>query len=268
MALVQVLWGVSLLLIVASSLMATGVEAYRQSRTALKLAEEALTIEAATNRAILGLLDARPHQRWQALGEARTFTLNSLTVRITVEDELGRIDLNHAERMTLVSLLRSAGMDTPSADVLSDKLLDWREPRSMRSANGAGQEVYAGSGLFQHPRNGPFQSVDELMSVAGMTKSVFNRIDPALTVYSGRQWIDPQVASRQTLAALPGMTEQSVQEVIASRVTAKQMQPDTALAGRAFRVQLTSVKPATPLRDIVIRLVGVPWNRYWIMKAR
>jgi general secretion pathway protein K len=38
-----------------------------------------------------------------------------------------------------------------------------------------------------------------------MTPALFAQVKPALTVYSGRQFIDPQVAPREALLALPGM---------------------------------------------------------------
>lgn len=267
MALAQVLWGMSLLLIIASALTMTSSTSYTQARIALQLAQEEATLDAATNRAVLGLLDRRPEQRWRIDEDAKVFSLNSVSVRLVLQDELGRIDPNHADKSTVASLLRSVGLDTSSADKLSDKILDWREPGTAKRLNGAKHHDYAMANLPQRPRGGPFQSVDELLLVMDMTPALFERLESALTVYSGRQFVDPQAAPRETLLAFPGMTEPSIGELI----THRNKQPTLTgppLEGRVFRIRLTVDKPNNPSRDVLVRLIGDGPSGYWGLKGR
>src|SRR5262249_44943883 len=150
--------------------------------------------EAAVSRAALGLLDPRPEARWRPDGVPYEFGFDNARIRVQIQDELGRIDLNHADESVLVSLFQSVGLDPQSASSLVDKILDWRDSSPFKRLNGAKDRDYHAAGYAYRPRNGPFQSLDELKLVMGMTSELFRRVEPALTIYSGKQFLDPQVA--------------------------------------------------------------------------
>jgi general secretion pathway protein K len=217
MAIVYVLWGIGLLSSIAVSLLSAGNVATHLSRQGLDIAQADAAAEAALSRAVLALLDRRPERRWRVDGVPQDFTFAGVTMRIAIQDELGRIDINHADRSPLVGLFRSAGLGAQAADSLVDKILDWRDASPARRLNGAKDQEYAAAGLAYKPRNGPFQSVDELKLVMDMTSELFERVAPALTVYSGRQFLDRQFAPREALLALPGMTASAVSALIAGR---------------------------------------------------
>lgn len=134
MALVYVLGAMSLFSIVAISLMSMGSTSYQLARNMWDIARVDATAEAALNRAVLGLLDLRTAQRWRVDGVPQTFVFDQLEVTITIQDELGRLDLNHADGSSLIGLLQSAGLDESSASQLSDKVLDWREAREANAS--------------------------------------------------------------------------------------------------------------------------------------
>jgi len=84
---------------------------------------------------------------------------------VSIQDELGKIDINQAEVSTLVSLLRSVGLDFNSATSLADKILDWRTATSLKHLNGAKEREYVAAASAYRPRNGPFQGINELLLV-------------------------------------------------------------------------------------------------------
>ncbi len=84
-------------------------------------------------------------------------------------------------------------------------MIDWRTPKNTRSLNGATADDYRNAGYAWLPRGGPFQSVDELALVMGMTPQIFARVAPALTVYSHQRDFDLRVAPKEALLAVPGM---------------------------------------------------------------
>ena len=218
MPVISVLWGIGLLTMLSVSLLWSGNISYQLARNGFEIASIDAVAEAVINRAILGLSDQRGDRLWRTDGVARNFDFDRNRVRVVVQDELGRIDLNHADTGLLDGLLQSAGVAPQSASAMADKIQDWRDPGALKRVNGGKEQDYRLAGLAYGPRNGPFQSVEELALVMDMTPALFKRIEPALTVYSGRQFIDPQVAPREALMALPGMDAAKVDSVIAARL--------------------------------------------------
>jgi general secretion pathway protein K len=123
-------------------------------------------------------------------------------VRVRVQDEAGRIDLNLAQEELLIRLLISVGVAPDAARALVECILDWREPGIGKRLNGAKANEYHDAGLSYGPRNGPFEAVEELRLVLGMTRPLFDLLAPALTVYSQTPWVDVDVAPEQVLRVL------------------------------------------------------------------
>jgi general secretion pathway protein K len=273
MAILYVLWGVGILAVIAASLLSTGNVSYRLAQNALEAARLEAAAGAAFSRAVLALLDPRPEQRWRIDGVPVDFDFDGIKMRISVQDELGRIDLNHADQPMLVGLFRSAGLDAPAADGLADKILDWRDANPARRLHGAKAPEYRAAGHRYGPRNGPFQSVDELRLVMGMDSSLYERVAPALTVYSGRHQLDPQFAPREALLALPTMNADTVAALIAGRSNPGPrggvVDPAMALNGRAFSVRTEIVGTRSrQVREAVVRFRDHPQQPNWVLSWR
>jgi len=273
MFLAYALAGVGLLAAIAVSFLSMSNTSYRLSHNVLQVAQTEAAMDAAITRAVLGLLDPRPERRWRVDGVPQEFTFADVKVRIAIQDELGRIDLNHADRSLLTGLFQSAGLGVVAASGLVDKLLDWRDAGQGRRPSGAKEPEYRAAGLAHAPRNGPFQSVEELKLVMGMTPELFRRIQTALTVYSGRQFLDPQFAPPEALAALPGANRDAVASAIALRnsqgARAGIIDPGIPLRGRAFGIRLEIEQAHGVLtREVVIRLTDQPAQPYWVLSWR
>jgi general secretion pathway protein K len=223
MPLITVLWGIAVLAMIAVSLLSSGSTCPQctGNRT------EQCNAQAAVARAALALLEPQNDKKWPLDGRAQDFIFEGTRVRISIQDELGRIDLNQTEGSLLVSLFQSAGLDLLAAGKVVDKILDWRDPGPLKRLNGAKGQDYRSAGFNYTPRNGPFQSVDELKLVMDMTPELYGRVAPALTVYSGRPRIDPQVATREAMLALPLMDQQKVTDLINRRLSQPSAQLQT-----------------------------------------
>src|SRR5262249_7498885 len=131
-------------------------------------------------------------------------------------------------------------------------------------------QAYRAAGLSYRPRNGPFQSVDELMLVMDMTATLFKRMEPALTVYSGRQFIDPQVAPREVLLAMPGADQAAVDVVVRQRnqgASGGNVQP--TVRGRAFAIRVEFAKPYEGhAQTVTVRLTDDEVQPYWVLNWR
>src|SRR4029434_9110248 len=86
----------------------------------------------------------------------------------------------------------------------------WRAADELRRPNGAEAADYQSAGLKQKPSNAPFETVREVSRVMGITPAIFARISDSLTVHSRQPGINPTLATRDVLLALPGATPELV----------------------------------------------------------
>ncbi len=84
--------------------------------------------------------------------------LGTGSYRVEVSDACGRIDINHADADTLTRLTGDPA--------LAEEIIRWRSGR-------ADEEKYLSLPYPYLPRQGPFQSVGELLLVEGMTPELF-----------------------------------------------------------------------------------------------
>jgi general secretion pathway protein K len=273
MPVISVLWGLGVLTAIALSLLWNGTMSYSLARNGLSTADIQATVDAAISRAVIGLLDPRPDRAWRTDGVAQTFAFEGTTIDVSVQDELGKIDLNHADAPAFIALLQAGGLNRDAAANLADKILDWRTDTSLKHLNGAKAAEYEARGSATRPRNGPFQSVDELKLVMDMTPALFQRIALALTVYSGNPSVDPKLAPREVLLTLPGATPEQVDAALQARsrpgALTNAVAVPASLRGRAFTIRASFRKlERTITGEAIVRLSENPAQPYWLLSWR
>ncbi len=82
-----------------------------------------------------------------------------------IADEASKVDINTASVDTLMML---PGVD----EALAAAIVDWRDEDSTPSTNGAENEVYLLCSPPYYAKNAPFESVEELLFVRGMTPEI------------------------------------------------------------------------------------------------
>ena len=138
-----------------------------------------------------------------------TLALGVERVIVRAHDTGVALNLNRADDEELRRLFIALRVDAGEADRLAQAIADWRDPDDFHRARGAERDAYLAAGARTLPRNGPFQSVAELLGVRGMTAALFERVRPQLTLLGSGQ-INVNLADRPVLLALPGMTEEAV----------------------------------------------------------
>ena len=174
--------------------------------------------EAGIWQSISELLRPTNDQIWIADGSTYTYEFNSHTINVRLFDESGKIDLNTATPELILGLFES--IDTLSYDeaaALSDAIQDWRDKDSLTRLNGAEDEDYERLGYNYGAKDGPFNTLNELQQIIGMTPTLYNKIRPAVTIYSGKSSVNKLVAPYEVLRALPGETDESANDFIESR---------------------------------------------------
>ncbi|HEY3519529.1 MAG TPA: type II secretion system protein GspK [Rhodanobacteraceae bacterium] len=222
-ALLFALWAVALL---AALLAGLALGARSEGEAALNLYSQTrarYAADAGVARAIEALRESDPARHWVPDGRTYQFEFDGARVQVRIDDVSGQVDLNAATPQVLTNLFLAAGADNARAQALSDAVQDWRDSDDLPHAHGAEADTYKQAGLKWQPRNGPFRSSDELARVYGMTDALYRKLAEAITVYSGRNFPDPQYAGPLALAATrDGDLDAATRAVEARRARAPQ----------------------------------------------
>jgi len=277
-ALVLVLIGVALLaLLVESALLISGRAVRASSEDAARANLDAAA-RAGVTEGILSLVDQRPGFRWPTDGTPRLIRFNGVTVQVAIADEAGKVDLNGAPRPIIFALFEAAGLDRTAADAMADRVSDWREPGDLKRLNGAKAPEYRAAGLPYGPRDGPFQSINELNLVLGMTPTLYAALAPGITVDSVLPMPELQTAPPIALLAT-GMDAATVESIMAARARGEVAPNTGGMAQNAARIpgQPFSVFTITAdaqagaqrvIRSETIRFTGNQADPFWVLAVR
>lgn len=217
--LVVVLW----LLVLLEVLVATQTVSARTEGELVRNRVEALRARAAAEAGLYMAIDllARQQGRKERLlrsdGDVYSVNYNEVTVRVSVLDEAGKIDLNAARPELLRNLLVSLTQDAEKGAQLSDAIVDWRDADQVRREAGAEDEEYQASGMGYGAKDEYFDNLEELLLVLGMDGELYAKLIDSVTVDTGAEGINPLVAQRRVLLAIPGVETQQVDEYLRAR---------------------------------------------------
>ncbi|MCH8139761.1 MAG: general secretion pathway protein GspK, partial [Proteobacteria bacterium] len=108
-------------------------------------------------------------------------------------------------------LLVAVGLADGEARALTAAIADFRDADDETHLGGAEDAEYRAAGLAWGPKNKPFEAVEELHQVLGMTRQVYALAAPGLTVHSRSKGVDVTVAPAIVLLALPGVDAEAVE---------------------------------------------------------
>lgn len=119
-------------------------------------------------------------------------------LRLRIEDEGGKVNLNLAEQALLRAVLEGLGAPADTAQVIAGEIERYRTPRS-NDPNG-GEDLPLGSGTIS--KGAPFDSIDELEQIRSLHGPLLARLRALATVHSDTRGIDPAVAPKALLTAI------------------------------------------------------------------
>ncbi len=217
-ALILVLWVITLLSVIAGNFAFSMRGEATIARNLVTTAQARALADAGIQKAWFELNKPPTDlQRWQANGVAHRITLGDAALTITLQDETGKIDLNTASDALLQGLFKSVGLNEDSSLALVDAVVDWRDADKLRRLHGAEDGDYRVAGKSYVPTNSPFETVDELQRVLGMSPDLYRKLASALTVYSKQAGVNTAVAQRAVLLAIPGVNAAMVEQYLAQR---------------------------------------------------
>lgn len=149
---------------------------------------------------------------------------------VRIFNEAGRINLNtmnDQNKIILDNLLINLGVPKDTADTIVDSALDWVDKNPFHRLSGAEDDYYQSLPNPYKAKNAPFDTVEELLLVKGVTPDIlFGTKDRKgliqfVTVYGGASRINVNVAPKEVIMALPGVTEDTADRIIDRRKQAE-----------------------------------------------
>ena len=181
-ALLIVLWSLALLALLGTELMASARTELRRAsniRSSAVLEAEADGLVYAT---IFRLMSGSPEQRGVDHLDHASVVLDGRGI-VRVTRLAGRVIPNTASEALLSSLLQRVVVGAKPAASLAAAIVDWRTPGQLARPLGAKRPQYRAAGLPYSPPGTPFETVEELRQVLGMTPDLVARLAPHMSVY-------------------------------------------------------------------------------------
>jgi general secretion pathway protein K len=242
---ILVLWGMIFVFILLAATNFT-------TRTEVRIADNAIASSRARHAAAAGtqlglfrLLQRRAEGVAVFDGAPEEWRDGSTRVAISILDEAGKIDINQAPLELLAGLFVAIGKKNEAALPLACNILERRGSRDTGCPEPGNEAAPY--------RTRPFAAPEELAQLPGLDDGIYAAIADSVTVASGASAIDPAVASRTTLLAIPGATADEVDAYLAHRETWRDLAP---VGGSPQILSAARYLMATPARDFTIKAVA------------
>lgn len=202
-ALLLVLWLIALLTALIGAFALTARVEALQGRILSGGARAQELARAGVEYSLVRLADAEPTTRWLPDGRSYRWSYAGGEVELQIVDETGKVDLNQAGQPLLTALMQTQGVDREQAGRIASAIVDWRDADPLTQVGGGAEDPdYAAAGRPYGAKDAPFETVAEVEQVLGMTPELYARLEPYLTLYSGRGEPDPTYAQAPVLTAM------------------------------------------------------------------
>jgi general secretion pathway protein K len=235
-ALLMVLWVLTILMVLVLSFSyMTRTETYA-TLSFKEGTEKKLLAEAGIERAILELFYRNVNKNqvitlvgyevWKIDDTSYKDKMGEGEYSVRIIDESGKIDINamtDANSDMLRNLLKNLGVEETDANTIVDSILDWKDADDLYHLNGAESEYYMSLPNPYKAKDANLDTLEELLLVKGMTSEILygnkekKGIIDLLTIYSGKNTININAASKEVLMAIPGITPEIADSIISFR---------------------------------------------------
>jgi general secretion pathway protein K len=158
--------------------------------------------------------------------------------RVRLIDESGKVNINRVNEEVLRRIFTNLGIDELRREILVDSIMDWRDPDDLHRVNGAENDYYSGLSPSYSAKNGPLDSVEDLLWIRGMTADLFfgyaendesSRVQPQrialkdiFTVDSPIDRVNLRTASAEVIHAVMGIPVEKCRAFIEERKKASE----------------------------------------------
>lgn len=236
-ALIAVLWGVTLLAMIAL-IFSSSVQIETRSAIYEKEAAQAYGIACGGVEAAMFEIgyppsgDQERSRLWTWRQGQRETVVGFPGGRAVLEivNEAGKLDLNAASGIQLTRLFEARGLSAPAARELAIAIIHWRAPAGDDEASQTLDDYYRQAGY--HPPHLPFSSLEEVLRVRGMNREILYGtlevsdqgrirrmygVGEDLTVFSKSTQVNINYASAAVLGSVPGLSPELADAVARER---------------------------------------------------
>lgn len=214
-------------------------------------------------------------KEWLIDGRPYTFSLGPGTCQVRIYGEAGKVNINLASQKTLHQIATCLGLEGEDRDILVDSILDWRDPNDFYRPQGAENEYYRALKEPYDCKNGPLDTIEELLLVRGVSKELFwgkkilfsgekeERIvglRDIFSVYGAGEQIDLNAAGWPVLHCFLGLPREVAGKLIATREE-REFENLTDLLQRVPEIQPF-------LKEISGFITFRPWHPYYTIETR
>jgi general secretion pathway protein K len=163
---------------------------------------------------------------WKTDGSSYHGRIGNGGYEVRIFDETGKISLNSLTDISGIvvkNLLVQLGSAPEEADTIVDSILDWKDADDLHRLHGAENDYYLSLPNPYRARNADFESLEELSLVKGITPDILFGTEVRkglmrfLTVNGKVNTVNLNAASREVLAALPGMNAEMAEQILQIR---------------------------------------------------
>jgi general secretion pathway protein K len=238
-ALIAVLWGVTLLVMIAF-LFASSVQTETRATIYQKESAQAYGIACGGVEAAIfemgyplqSELERPGFWTWRERERQTVVPFPGGRAVLAIVNETGKVDLNFASGVQLARLFEAHGLNEATAADLAVAVLHWRRPAGDDDQSQALDNYYVRLGY--RARHAPFGSVEELLRIHGMSPEILygtltvtpeGKVVPLagvqddLTVFSKAAAVNINYSSATVLESVPGITPDLAAAITRERIT-------------------------------------------------
>ncbi len=217
-ALLLVLWAMAILALLLGAYGLQARSAALAAETTLARTQAHAAAEAGAMIAVAALQTPNTAARWIPDGRRYVVAFGGFVLHLRCTDVSGLVDLNSASQDTLGGLFRAAGAPPTNADVLARAIIRWRH---------VPLQIGMLAPASDSRGHGPFVTLGGLRGIADISGALFRRIEPSLTLWSGRPTPDPRFAPALVRGAVHSGSDQTMISQLSSL-------PSSIQGARAF----------------------------------
>ena len=136
-------------------------------------------------------------------------------IHYSIRDENGKININTASRDVLIKVLAANGLPLGSdRDTIVDSILDWIDKDDRHRVNGAESDYYGGLSPAYSSKNGPLDSLEELLKIKGVTPELFYGSEDYKSQESSGTENLPGMARILTIQKVPGFNPNTAERAV------------------------------------------------------
>lgn len=243
------LWSLAIIGVLLAAMIRTTRIEVRETQNWLALSRARLAAEAGTQLGLSRLLQRRAEGTLLFDGTPEHWQDGAAAVDIAIVDEAGKIDLNLAPLELLQGLFVAVGRSRDEALLIACNILDWRGDTGASCP----ESLDFGFGRAPRPRPRLFIVPEELAQVPGVDDALYDAVADYVTVATRASAIDPRLAARPVLLAIPGATPMLVDTYLEQRARWHELAVGEA-GSDVFR-EIANVM-TSPNRDFTIKAVA------------